>query len=263
MEAHPGIIGSMEPKLGVLGGMGPLATADFLRKLTEATTVVAEAKTDQEHIPLIVYGVPQIPDRSSAIQSIGPSPLEALSAGIRFLADAGVQQIAIPCNTAHYWFEDMARALRESRPDGLVPNILHIVDAVHDALRSEGVFGGKVGLLATAGTIDAQLYPKRLTGYEVLDPTDEELRDFVKPGIEAVKAGQIGESERLMEIAAQRLLERGARKLILGCTEIPLALPTTDPDKAARYIDSTNALALACVAWWKTARPVLTRPAAA
>jgi len=231
----------MTVSVGVLGGMGPLATADFLRKLTEATP----SRRDQDHIPLILYGIPTIPDRSSGILGTGPSPEGALCAGISFLVSFGVDAIVIPCNTAHYWYDAMAR--RASR----VP-ILHIVDAVRDALSDQGIHGGRVGLMATAGTIKANLYQSRLgSAFDVTTPTDDDLNDLIMPGIRAVKAGRLEWAETLMEQAAQRLIDRGATKLVLGCTEIPLALPTVDPVKANRYVDSTGALARACVRWWE------------
>ena len=89
--------------LGVLGGMGPLATADFLQKLTLAT----KAGRDQEHIPLIVYGDCTTPDRTAAVLGTGPSPLPQLLAGIEFLNAARVSAIAIPCNSAHCWHKDL------------------------------------------------------------------------------------------------------------------------------------------------------------
>ena len=104
-------------RLGVLGGMGPLATVDFLKKLIEETP----ATRDQDHIPAIAYSVPQIPDRPPAIVGNGDSPFPHMLAGIHTLRHAGATTIAIACNTAHFWYDDLLQ-------QGGVP-ILHIADA--------------------------------------------------------------------------------------------------------------------------------------
>ncbi|HXF67998.1 MAG TPA: amino acid racemase, partial [Burkholderiales bacterium] len=136
----------MNRLLGVLGGMGPLATVDFMRKVIEATP----ARSDQEHLPLIVYSVPQVPDRTAAILQGGASPLPAMLRGIEVLGRAGAQALAIPCNTAHYWYDELVR-------QGGLP-ILHIADAACAALERRGVRGAAVGLLATSGTLAAGFY---------------------------------------------------------------------------------------------------------
>src|SRR6186713_3023570 len=91
--------------LGVLGGMGPLATVDFLKKLIEETP----ASRDQEHVPVIAYSVPQIPDRPSAIIGQGESPLPQMLEGIHTLKRADAKAVAIACNTAHFWYDDLVR----------------------------------------------------------------------------------------------------------------------------------------------------------
>lgn len=229
----------MPKLLGVLGGMGPLATADFMRKLTELTP----ASRDQDHIPALVYSNPQVPDRSTAIMGKGPSPLPALLDGITRLQDAGAEAIAIPCNTAHYWYDEMAAASR-------IP-ILHIVGSVCDVLRSKGVDGGAVGVMGTAGTLHTGIYQGYLerSGYSCVLPSEMEMAELVTPGIVSVKAGDLISAKRVLSDAARRLGERGARMIVLGCTEIPLALADASPEAAALYVDSTAALAQASVAW--------------
>jgi aspartate racemase len=108
--------------LGVLGGMGPLATLDFQHKLLDATP----AQSDQHHLPSVVWNVPQIADRQKALAGAGPSPLPQLLEGIEKLNQAGASHIAIPCNTAHHWYPQLSAA--SDAP------ILHIVDATLDAL---------------------------------------------------------------------------------------------------------------------------------
>ncbi|MCR5863686.1 aspartate/glutamate racemase family protein [Aquincola sp. J276] len=103
--------------VGVLGGMGPLATIDFMRKMIEATP----ATTDQEHVPVVVSSIPQVADRTAAFRGEGDSPLAAMVASGRRLVDAGAGLVVMPCNTAHLWWEALAPAL------GLP--MLHLVDA--------------------------------------------------------------------------------------------------------------------------------------
>src|SRR3954471_9827880 len=109
------------PLLGVLGGMGPLATVDFLAKLIEETP----AKGDPDHVPVIVYSVPQIPDRPGAILENTESPLPAMLEGVRHLKRGGATLIAIACNTAHFWYDALSA---EGVP------IAHIADATCDDL---------------------------------------------------------------------------------------------------------------------------------
>lgn len=124
----------VEARLGVLGGMGPLATADFLAKLTRLTP----ASVDQDHIPAVIYSATQTPDRSASITGRGPSPRQALTEGARFLAENGAACIAIPCNTAHFWYGDIQRSVD-------IP-ILHIVDAVCERVKLALPNGGRLGL---------------------------------------------------------------------------------------------------------------------
>ena len=224
--------------IGVLGGMGPMATVDFLAKVIELTP----ASRDQDHLPLIVYSVPQVPDRSASIVEGRESPLPAMIEGLRTLVRAGVECIAIPCNTAHHWYDDLAR-------ESSVP-VLHMVDAAGAAMQRLSVPDGPVGLLATAGTLAAGIYPARLVrhGYECVVPDDGDVETLVTPGIGLVKAGRVAEAEELLRTAADNLLGRGARVVILACTEIPVALKDDDASEGC-YVDATRALAEACVRW--------------
>ena len=228
--------------IGILGGMGPLATVDFMQKVIEATP----AKSDQEHVPLLVHSVPTIPDRTRAILSGGESPLPHLLQGLDTLVAGGAQCVAVPCNTAHYWHA----ALAQHSP---VP-VLHIADSVSDALRATGV--DCVGLLATRGTIAAGFYQQRLAvhGYHCLLPEAAELDALVMAGIYAVKSGNISEGGRLLEQAALNLRGRGAGAVILACTEIPPALAHIGSPAQEFAVDATRVLAAACVAWWLSSR---------
>lgn len=231
MADHRGVV-------GVLGGMGPLATIDFMHKMLRATP----AASDQEHVPVVVSSIPQVPDRNAAWRGAGDSPLAAMLASGRRLAEAGAGLVVMPCNTAHLWFDDLQHRL------GLP--MLHLVDvALAEALAVAGP-GARIGLLATDATLDAGLYQAREVRdaeFEWLLPTPRQRADWVMPGIAAVKAGDLARGGALLHQAALALAQRGAQALVLGCTEIPLVLaPDTSP---LPVIDATAALARRAVAW--------------
>jgi len=228
--------------LGVLGGMGPLATADFLRKLVENTM----AAQDQEHIPVLMYGDCTTPDRTASIVGRGVSPLPKLLEGIRFLDRAGAQAICIPCNSAHHWYDDMAAA-------SSVP-VLHIAQASVDEVRRKMPEARVVGVMSTLGTYETGLYRNALHthGYEVLAPTRGEFDTLVSPGIADVKANLIDAASRSFSVAAQSLLDRGADIIILGCTEIPLGMQRQVRANPSLYVDSNDALAVAAVRFFES-----------
>ena len=238
----------MKAMIGILGGMGPLATVDFLSKLVERTP----ASCDQDHVPVVVYSVPQIPERSASILHGGESPLPAMLAGIRTLERAGADAIAIACNTAHFWYDDLARECR-------VP-LLHIADSACAALGSDVA---KVGLLGTTGTLAAGFYQQRLAarGYTCLTSGDDEQARWVMPGIGLVKAGDLPAAGALLQQALASLFERGAQRVILACTEIPPALQRVAAPQLRRCIDATAALADGCIEWSLRGAPV--QPSAA
>lgn len=238
-----------KPLLGVLGGMGPLATVDFLQKLIEETP----ASRDQDHIPVITYSVPQIPDRPPAITGNGESPLPHMLEGVRTLKRAGATAVAIACNTAHYWYDDLVA-------ESGMP-VLHIADAACVDLAGLQ----RVGLLATQGTIAAGFYQSRLAarGIECLLSSDDEQRTLVLPAIECVKRNDLAQAYTLATRAARRLLTqgpRGAQRIIMGCTEIPLALDYQPSGVAEHCIDATRALARACVRWWQSSKTTTQTP---
>ncbi|MFN8914145.1 MAG: aspartate/glutamate racemase family protein [Betaproteobacteria bacterium] len=290
--APPGEPAARKPTLGVLGGMGAMATVDFLRKLVEATP----AERDQEHIPLIVRFCPEVPDRAAALAGSGPSPQPALVAAAVELAAAGAQALAIPCNTAHYWYDALCAAVP-------IP-ILHIVDAALAELQRrgmspqgrpkgeftsaqrEGCFilpqgrpkgeltsaqregspaSGPVGLLATSGTVHAAVYPQRAPHLHWIEPSTAELDTLIMPGIHAIKAQRLAEGRALLGAAAEALAARGARVIVLGCTEVPVALdPIADTERllGVPLLDATAALAARCVAWARHGQtPALQGPA--
>ena len=239
--------------LGVLGGMGPLAAADFLAQLTAAT----DAACDQEHIPLILYGDCTTPDRTASILGRGPSPLPQLLAGIEFLNAARCAVIAIPCNSAHCWYGDMARASR-------VP-VLHIVEASAQKVHRNNAATRRVGVLSTEGTHRMGIYRESLErmGFDVIAPTAEDFRDLVSPGIADIKGNRIAAAQEKFDVAADRLLARGAEQIILGCTEIPLGMQRRCAAQPHSVVDSTGALVEAVLAHFAASMKLPGRAAAA
>jgi aspartate racemase len=222
--------------LGVLGGMGPMATVDFLAKLVRATP----AGRDQDHIPTLVCSAVDIPDRADAILGTGPDPLPAMRAALARLEAGGATRIAIPCNTAHHWHAALQA--------GTGLPILHIVDAVAETLARTGIeTGGRIGLLATDGTLRAGLYRERLAwrGIACRAPGPEG-QAAVTAAIRLVKAHRVAEARPLLEAQVRALSEAGCDRVVMACTEIPIALAGSDP--SGLLVDATEALARACVA---------------
>jgi aspartate racemase len=233
-----------EPLIGVLGGMGPAATVDLLQKILQETPAVR----DQDHVPVVCWNIPQIPDRQKALNGSGESPLEAMQKGIAALNTAGATWIVIPCNTAHYWFD----ALQVSSAAPLI----HIADTSLDALTASSTLVEKVGILATRGTWNARLYQDRLEpkGIACISNSDEEMEMFFTPGCYAVKRGDFTAGGSLLEQAGRALLSRGAQRLVLACTEVPVGFDAISSELSKISIDTNRTLARACVDYWLSAR---------
>ena len=230
--------------IGVLGGMGPAATVDFLAKLVRLTP----AQRDQDHVPVVVVSDPRVPDRVAPImEGRGASPLDALRRGIRTLEQAGAACIAMPCHTAHFWYDQMVASAR-------VP-ILHIADAVLADLARRGATDGPVGVLATAATLQAGFYQKRLgaAGYVCAVPAADIMATCVLPAIALVKQDRAGDAAPLLARALDHLTTRGVRTVLLACTELPLALAAVSDPPAC--LDATEALARASIAWHRAHHP--------
>lgn len=225
------------PTLGVLGGMGPAATADFLIKLARRTP----AERDQDHLRTVVYSDPTTPDRSDAILGQGDSPLAAMRTGVKFLEDSGVDLIAIPCNTAHYWYEEIVASTT-------IP-VVHMVEAVNTQIATQAPDIDTVGLLATEGTVRSRIYHEVLgrLGLTVLTPGEGEPGNPVMEGIRAVKAGDIGTARQQLLHAITILTQMGAQGIIYGCTDVSAALDHPDPRSPIHTWDAADALAASCV----------------
>mgnify|MGYP001144639946 CR=1 FL=1 len=232
--------------IGVLGGMGPLATVDLYRKIIEVTP----ASRDQEHLHVIIDADPSVPDRTEALLHGGPDPTPWLIAGARRLAAAGASFIVIPCHTAHAF-------LPRLQAEAPVP-VLSMVDETADRLAQLLPVGATVGLLATAGTVVSGLYHRALgeRGMRVVTPLEHEQAD-VSAAIAAVKAGQLQRPTTEFVLGpALELVRRGAEALVAACTELPLVL--RQEEIPVPLIDPTRVLAEAAVALALGRRPLPT-----
>ena len=210
--------------VGILGGMGPLATADLFQKIILHT----RADCDQEHLHILVDNNTNIPDRTNAILSSGTDPVPEMLSSARRLAVAGADFLIMPCNTAHFFYPQIAAAVE-------IP-VLHMIRETAARLSGAGV--KKAGLLSTSGTIRSGIYARELheRGIEVLQPDDEGQREVMHVIYDVIKAGRTAYDSSFFRKTCMDLLAGGAECLILGCTELPPAfaafgieLPHVDP----------------------------------
>lgn len=229
--------------IGVLGGMGPEATADMFIKIIRATP----AATDQEHVRVIIDSNADIPDRTAFIEGRGGNPIPLLVETAQNLVRAGAELIVIPCNTAHFFHEQVQEAVA-------VP-VLHMMKEAARAarglvggVRSDGSRSVKVGILATSGTIKTGLYHRALEseGLEAIIPDSEEQRLIMAAiYVDGLKAQKHDRPRQILTQAAEGLIARGADLIITGCTEFPLVLK---PGMVSRpIIDPTQTVAEAAV----------------
>jgi aspartate racemase len=226
--------------LGVLGGMGPLASAQFMLRLT----LLTPATRDQDHVPAILWADPRVPDRGEAMRPGGTDPLPWLLRGIEGLKRAGSGAIVVPCNTAHAWYDQMAERAGLPMP--------HIVDAAAADLARIGIRSGRIGLMGTPTTLRTRLYQQRLAslGWECIQPTEDQMVRLVSPAIARVKANQVADAYEPLAEVVNDLASRGASAVVLGCTEIPLGIQAgPSAHLNVPVVDTIDALARAALAW--------------
>ena len=198
--------------IGILGGMGPQATALFYEKILKLT----EANSDQEHIPTLIYSNTQIPNRNNSIQNSSTKKLiKELQSSAKTLERAGAHFIVIPCNTAHIFAEEVQNNIK-------IP-LLNIIEETAFFLKNENQ-SKTIGILGTTSTVNSLLYHKAIeaNGMKIIQPEDAEQAEIMEL-INAIKGGApLGPIRIKMETFAKHLVERGADRIILGCTEIPL-----------------------------------------
>jgi aspartate racemase len=234
-------------RVGVIGGMGPAAAmqfSDYMVKLNNG------AKSDQQHVPLLLDQATDIPDRTAAIRDGQTDPTPQILASLRRLARAGADEIVMTCNTAHHFFPAVQQAIESEQ---LAVNPIHIVDATMKLLDQQAPGAKVIGLLATSGTVETGIYQQRAADRQWLVPEPASQDDEVMTGIyRGVKAGDLDQGGELLRRAAERLAERGADAILLACTEIPLVLKTGDirspQGDVVPLIDTLEAQALEAIA---------------
>ncbi len=229
-------------KLGVLGGVGPAATVDFLGKVVRNTP----AHRDQDHLKILVEQNPQIPDRTAHLLGQGPDPTLALYATCRRLQAGGADLIAIPCNTAHAYIEAIQGHLDIPIINMLQATVSHIVEGFPNEQT--------VGLLATTGTLASEIYHRALhsRGLSVAVPPPPLQARMMAAiyGTRGIKAGHTsGPCVDDIHQCIGELVSRGIQVVILGCTELPLVLNELSRGIGTRvtFVDPTDILAARCV----------------
>ena len=238
-------------KVGVVGGVGPAATADFMAKIVRNTP----AERDQEHVKVVVEQNPQIPDRTENLLGGGTDPTIALYSTCKRLEAADADIIAIPCNTAHAFVERI-------QPYLSIPVVNMLLETVKE-IRTRFPDRNCIGLLATSGTVSSGVYHDvaMRAGLQILVPDDESQQLVMAAiyGPHGVKAGFTkGQCREELLRVLELLVARGAEVIILGCTELPLLLEQNDAFPAAgrtvAIVDPTEVLARKCISLGGQAR---------
>ena len=204
-------VNALRKKLGVIGGMGSEATSYYFEELVAHT----KAATDQEYIDTIILNHATLPDRTAAILS-GKQKDELthqLIKDAQLLEEIGAENIAIPCNTSHYFYETMQAEVS-------IPIIHMIKESVSYALAHyENV--QKIGIMATTGTIQAEVYHKECEalGIEAIVPSDARQADVMSLIYEEIKSGLPGDTDKF-ERVYNELMDAGSDVVILACTEL-------------------------------------------
>ena len=210
--------------IGIIGGMGPLATCDFFEKIVRMT----DASCDSDHIPILIDCNPRIPDRADAILRGGEDPVPEMVKSARRLVREGASVLVMGCNTAYYFYDQVSAELP-------VPLINMPEETAKGALR---LGYKKVGLMATDGTVWSGLYNREFEkfGIELLIPSPEGQKSVMKMVYDGIKAGNAGFDPGPFIDVANDFMKRGAEAVILGCTELPIAfnmynidIPYLDP----------------------------------
>jgi|TARA_B110000211_G_scaffold92932_1_gene108308 aspartate racemase len=246
--------------IGILGGMGTQAGLDFCNKLA----MLNRGKIDQEYPLFMLYNKSNIPGRPESIgvqtKSFSTIPrtakntikynkvLKSLLEGCRSLEKSGCKFIVIPCNTAHYWYDDLRKQIK-------IP-IINMPREVFLHTKKKCKKKSKIGLLATEGTLKTEIYDKIFKNdYELIKPLDSLQINSVNKTIKHVKMGNIKLAEKSIKPAINYLIKQKCKKIILGCTEIPIAIFAYKSLKNAKisklYLDPNLILANSCMARYK------------
>lgn len=220
-------------KLGVLGGMGPAAAAEFLRVLAAK----CPAATDQEHPVVYMIGDADIPDRSTAIFGKGESPLPKLKADLLQLCDMGADVLAVPCNTAHFFIDQFI--------DELSVPLVHIVEET--VLAAQRLSPEGAWMLSTKGTRATGIYQKYAKKHNfTLYIPNEKQSDMAQQAINYVKANKLADAGAVTKALVEELWQERDLPVMTACTELPLGYDASGLPQE-RAVSSIGALADACV----------------
>lgn len=219
--------------LGIMGGMGPLATAFYMELVTRMT----DAEGDSEQIPMVVYNRTTVPDRTAYIMGRSDkSPTDEIRKGIQGLERDGADVIGVPCVTSHYFYKEFT--------EGSSVKVLNMVDETVARLRSANV--KKVGIMATEGTVKCGYLQSTLkaAGIEAIVPDERGQQKVMDIIYKQIKANRPADVESFLSVSAQ-LHDNGAEVVLLGCTE--LSLVRRDVRLGAGFLDMLEVLALRSV----------------
>jgi aspartate racemase len=204
--------------IGILGGMGPEATADLFYRIIKTTPV----ERDQDHFHVIIDSNPNIEDRTPAITGSGPSPLPLMIESGKNLEVAGSDFLIMPCNTAHFFYDDLQKELG-------VP-LLHMIKLCVDYTSIKYPRVKKVGLLATDGTIASKLYHDayKNKGIVTITPSNESQSHVMDTIYKSIKKGNLEKGKEVLLRVANELIDVGIDALVCGCTEVSIVLNNSD-----------------------------------
>lgn len=201
----------MKKTIGIIGGMGPMATIDLYKKIVDLTP----AHSDREHLHLIIDNNTSIPDRTESILGYGEEAIFELVRSAIKLESMGADLLIMPCNTAHFYYDEIKKYIR-------IPFINMVEETVKE-IRHRGI--NKVGILATDGTIKSGVYVDMCERYgvEYLIPDEIGQREVMHIIYEGIKAGNFAIDIEGFKLVVNKLKRLGAEALVLGCTELPIA----------------------------------------
>ena len=198
--------------IGILGGMGTQAGLDFCNKLAKLN----KGKTDQQYPLFVLYNKSNTPGRPENIHKYN-KVLKSLLAGCKFLEKSKCKFIVIPCNTAHYWFDDLQKKTK-------IP-IISMPKEVYAHSIKNCKKNSKIGILATEGTLKTGVYNKFFDKkFKLITPTKSVQKNNVNKAIKLVKMGRVKDAEKAIRHAVNSLIKLKCSKIILGCTELPIAI---------------------------------------
>ena len=230
--------------IGILGGMGTQAGLDFCNKLAKLN----RGKLDQKYPMFILYNKSNIPERPKNLKKYY-NVLNALVDGCKMLQKNKCKFIVMPCNTAHFWYDDVQKKIN-------VP-ILSIPKEVYKNTKKNTSKNSKIGLLATEATLNNNIYHKFfLKDYDLISPNKNLQKNSVNKAITLVKKGRVKEAEKILRPAVNQLIKKKCKKIILGCTELPIAIFAYKSFKKAIkskiFIDPNLLVAEVCMKKYKS-----------